>query len=105
MERLASASGTRPPRESPDRVRARVGIRWTRGKGAIGRCWATNSPQYIDVDCHFAQYAGYDADRWSTLSEDERIGLSFEDFQQLEGKYGTVAAMPITSTTASTSGV
>ena len=73
------------------------GIRWTRGKGAIGRCWATNSPQYIDVDCHFAQYAGYDTYRWSTLSEDERIGLSFEDFQQLEGKYGTVAAMPITT--------
>jgi hypothetical protein len=71
------------------------GIRWTQGKGAIGRCWETQSPQFVDLEQHFAKWTNYNASQWSTLSNEQRIGLSHADYLQVKGKYGAVAAVPI----------
>ena len=70
-------------------------IEWTKGKGVIGRCWATKAPQFVDLEEHFAPYEDLDAFQWSTLSDEETFGLSHADYQQLNGKYGIVAAVPI----------
>jgi len=95
-------SGRWPRRERQERI-AKVrlrpvsssGVSWEKGKGVIGRCWATHAPQYEDLEAHFAEYNGFGADEWNALPEGVRFGLSFDDFQRLKGKYGTVAAVPI----------
>lgn len=70
------------------------GIRWQKGKGVIGRCWETRSPQYHDLAAHFAQLNVAEA-RWDSRSETERFGLTFKDFSIVKDKYGIVAAVPI----------
>jgi hypothetical protein len=71
------------------------GIRWTKGKGAIGRCWETKAPQFIDLEEHFADLQHVDESGWNTLTAEQRIGLTYSDFKQVNGKYGVVAAVPI----------
>lgn len=71
------------------------GIRWTKGKGVIGRCWETRTPQYVDLAAHFAPYLGDSQEQWDGLPAATRFGLSFSDFQTQKGKYGIVAAVPI----------
>lgn len=71
------------------------GIRWTKGKGVIGRCWETRSPQYEDLSVHFAPYLDCAKEQWDALPAGTRFGLSFSDFQTQKGKYGIVAAVPM----------
>jgi hypothetical protein len=71
------------------------GIVWTKGKGIIGRCWETRSPQFEDLHAQFAPYQTYDRSKWDALGPAERFGLTYDDFQRLGHKYGMVAAVPI----------
>jgi hypothetical protein len=71
------------------------GVSWGKGKGVIGRCWATHAPQYEDLEVRFAAYSAIDQAGWESLPESTRFGLSYDDFQRLKDKYGIVAAVPI----------
>jgi hypothetical protein len=70
-------------------------IRWTKDKGIIGRCWVSHAPQFEDLETYFAPYRNYDQPAWNRLTPALRYGLSYEDFQRLNGKYGIVASVPI----------
>lgn len=71
------------------------GVHWTKGKGIIGRCWETRTPQFADLAAHFAPYVGCTREQWDRLDADVRYGLTFDDFQRLGAKYGVVAAVPM----------
>jgi hypothetical protein len=71
------------------------GVKWSQGKGVIGRCWKRRQPQYHDLETHFAPYANHTKEQWQQLEDEARFGLTYEDFQVLRGKYGIVAAVPI----------
>jgi hypothetical protein len=71
------------------------GVKWTKGKGIIGKCWETRMAASADLGSHFAPFLHSSKPRWEALSSDTRYGLSFEDFQRLGAKYGWVAAVPI----------
>jgi hypothetical protein len=71
------------------------GVTWSKDKGVIGRCWATNAQQYEDLETHFSPFEDLDETAWDALPVETRFGLSFDDFQHLRGKYGVVAAVPI----------
>lgn len=53
-------------------------IRWTKGKGAIGRCWASGIESIDDLSHYrtaFTDRAGFEA-----LSEEDRLGMQWEDY-------------------------
>jgi hypothetical protein len=74
---------------------AASGIKWEKSKGVIGRCWTLRAPKFEDLEAYFTPYAIYDRTAWNGLDEELRYGLTYDDFQHLNGKYGTVAAVPI----------
>jgi hypothetical protein len=71
------------------------GVRWTKGKGVIGRCWEVRQPLYVNVAEDFAPYAHYDRVQWEELPATARYGLTFEDYKVVKGKYGVIAAVPM----------
>lgn len=73
------------------------GIKWTEGKGLIGRCWKTRTRQFTDLAAHFSDVQHLGPEDWRNLSDEKRYGLTFDDFQRVRGKYGIVAAVPIIS--------
>ncbi len=74
---------------------ASSGIKWNKGKGVIGRCMTSRAPQFEDLETYFAPYRNYDKPAWDRLASELRFGLTYDDFQHLNGKYGIVAAVPI----------
>ena len=74
---------------------ASSGVKWTKGKGLIGRCWDTHLPQCQNLGRHFARHLTCTESSWAALSDAERFGLSYSDFKRLGKKYGIVAAAPI----------
>jgi hypothetical protein len=71
------------------------GVRWTRGKGVIGRCWATHRFAVHDLREEFGPYGEVNRDTWEALPPGVRLGLSFDEFQRTRDLYGVVAAVPI----------
>lgn len=71
------------------------GVRWTKGKGVIGRCWETRREQWAQLDGEFAQLSSRSRLQWLTLTARETYGLTYDEFQTIGTKYGTVAAVPI----------
>lgn len=69
-------------------------VRWTKGKGVIGRCWELNSDVGVDLAKHFAPYRALTEDEWDALTTDERFGLSYLEFKRTE-HLGPVVATPI----------
>jgi hypothetical protein len=74
-------------------------IGWTKGKGVMGRCWETHAPQFIDMEDHFRPHLTVEESRWGLLTAEQRLGLTFREFQQVRGKYGIVAAAPMAGRT------
>jgi hypothetical protein len=71
------------------------GIVWTEGKGVIGKCWETRTPQFENLHARFAPYQAFEKAEWDALPSADRFGLTYVDFQRLGHKYGVVAAVPI----------
>jgi hypothetical protein len=72
-------------------------IKWTRGKGIIGKCWETGEPQSMNLEEHFRPHANIDELGWKILpSTIERYGLSFTEFQKTKGRFGLVSVFPLT---------
>lgn len=73
-------------------------IRWTKGKGVIGQCWAEEREKIVSTEAHDLAWTGKtqaDWDGWNGPGPDTRMGLSWADYQKIRGKYGTVVAVPV----------
>lgn len=69
-------------------------IVWTRGKGVIGQCWATSREQICNTDRLFRSITAATEEEWEQVDPDIRMGMTFSDYCQIKGKYGTVIAVP-----------
>ncbi|MGE4054191.1 MAG: hypothetical protein AB7F99_05275, partial [Vicinamibacterales bacterium] len=69
------------------------GIRWTEGKGIIGKCWRTRSFECVNLETHFG--STLTEGKFAALSDANKLGLTFEDYEHLKNRYGFVAAAPI----------
>lgn len=71
------------------------GIRWTEGKGIIGKCWAGLKNEVLDLRKHFGPHMNATREQWEQLTTEQRLGLSFEEFTRTKGYFGVVGAAPI----------
>jgi hypothetical protein len=71
-------------------------VRWTKGKGVIGKCWETSTFQSADLLSTFDGHEKCDAEAWGKLSQEQTFRLDFQDFKNTIAIYGYVAAYPIT---------
>jgi hypothetical protein len=71
------------------------GIRWTEGKGIIGKCWAGLKNEVLDLRRHFGPHMNATREEWQKLTAEERLGLSFEEFTRTRHYFGVVGAAPI----------
>lgn len=72
-------------------------IRWTKGKGHIGRCWETGQQVVANVKARDSEQQSISsAAEWGALPQDRRMGMSFKEYERIRRKYGTVIAMPVT---------
>ena len=69
-------------------------VLWTFGKGVIGRCWELGTDLGIDLRDHFADVEGHSAEEWAQLTDEERLGLTYDDFQRTR-QHGVVVATPV----------
>jgi hypothetical protein len=67
-------------------------VRFTKGKGLIGKVWSTGVPDIKDLEVDYARVAA-EAD-FMHLAEEDRLGLSWEEFQRTS-RYTAVWASPL----------
>jgi hypothetical protein len=74
-------------------------VNWTKGKGAIGECWARNLPVLHDRRAAIVRFGRdhhpTDDLAFSQLTREQHCGLSREEFAQTIDKYGEILAVPI----------
>lgn len=73
----------------------RSGIRWTAGKGVIGRCWKTGEVVLLNAEEAYGPYLDGSRDMWDAAEIKERLALSYEEFQVVGPRYSAVAAVPV----------
>lgn len=82
-----------------DRVRpkqsAASGVRWRPGVGIVGQCVKHGKDVMEDLDEFDSRFAGVSKGRRQRMKEDDRLGLAYEEFMKLKGKFGVVMASPI----------
>jgi hypothetical protein len=73
-------------------------IKWTRGKGMIGLCWEEQSTQYKDLRAIIKRHANITREKFDGLRRpDVKMGLNFDEFHRIVGKYAEVRAVPISN--------
>lgn len=72
--------------------RAHSGITWKEGKGVVGMAWKERHPKAINLETLYAKHNT--PTRWNSLSEDERLGLTWAERKGLP-RYKTVYAAPL----------
>jgi hypothetical protein len=70
-------------------------ITWTVDKGIIGACWRTGQEQVVDTSAYDATHAHLTRAEWDALDAGTRRGLTYDEYQRIATKYGTVIAMPL----------
>lgn len=70
-------------------------VKWTKGKGVIGTCWDTAREQVRNTHSLYAGLSATSESDWEAVDDDIRMGMSFRDFCQVKGKYGSVIAVPV----------
>jgi hypothetical protein len=70
---------------------------WTLGKGVIGRCWAERKPVAKDFTKIAKRHRGCSREQFEKLKDDVRLGLTYDEWNEMIGKYGVVLAVPITA--------
>lgn len=79
---------------------------WRPGKGVIGRCVATGTDVAQDVGADMAPWRDATREDWDLRVPPEvKAGFSYEEFQQLQGRYHVVVATPILDDTGRTTRV
>jgi hypothetical protein len=72
--------------------RPQTPILWTKGKGAIGRCWARNESTFADLEGLRGQFRTPGA--WCAQPRDERFRFSWAEFQDTR-RYTAILAVPL----------
>ncbi len=72
-----------------------TGIEWTKGKGVIGKCWMEQKPVFKDLKAIAIKHGDCSPECFAGLDKSVTMGLSFEDFRTIVGKYSSVLAMPM----------
>lgn len=72
------------------------GITWTKGKGVIGLCWAQNKCIFRDLKAIATKHSDCTPEQFDRLGDDVRMGLSYDEFVTIIGKYSSVIAFPMT---------
>ncbi len=70
-------------------------VRWTKGKGVIGHCWAMGREQTVNTGAFDQAHARCTREEWDRLDVKTRRGMTYKDYRQVRGKYGTVIAVPM----------
>lgn len=70
-------------------------IPWSFGKGVIGLCWKSRKDVVLDFTKAYAPYIDCDRTGWARAPDNVRLGLTFDEFDRIRGKYGVVIASPI----------
>ena len=72
-------------------------VRFTAGKGIVGKCWADKRPTYIDWQPVARKWGGRDIsdDEFAKIREETRAGFSRSDFVALVDKYAEIHAVPV----------
>lgn len=69
---------------------------WRPGKGVIGRCVSEGRDTGQDTDGDYVSLGQVTRAQWDTTVQDSvRLGLSYDEFLEVRGKYGAVIATPI----------
>ena len=68
-------------------------IVWRRGVGVIGTAWRRAQP--VGMDLGGLRDAAGTARGWRSLSDADRLGLTWDEFDFLAAHYGSVVAVPI----------
>lgn len=63
-------------------------------RGVIGRCWELGTDLGVDLRDHFADIEGHTAEEWAQLTDGDRLGLTYNDFQRTR-QHGVVVATPV----------
>lgn len=77
------------------------GVRWSPGKGVVGRCVAEGQDIGVDLTELDASISEVSREKWATIDPELRLGLSWKEYQRVRGKYGVVLASPIIDDTGS----
>lgn len=86
----------RVKRYRPSETPQQTGIKWSDGKGAVGTCWKTRAPLYIDQVALSKRYPdGLTPELFSSQPESVGLGMSREEYNLMLKKYGEVHAEPI----------
>ncbi|MGX9884176.1 hypothetical protein [Streptomyces sp. NPDC002276] len=75
-----------------------VDVRWTKNKGALGKCWADDAWTVHSMRVAAQQFGvGVKPTRaqFDGLSEDDRMGLGYEEYGKLIKEFSEYAAYPI----------
>jgi hypothetical protein len=85
---LARVRDNADPAPSPN-------IRWTQGKGIIGRCWQEGGVVYEDLERFATKYKDCTQQQYERLSQKKQMYLRWAEFRAMIGKYSSVLAYPI----------
>ena len=75
-------------------------ILWTKGKGVIGRCWVEENVVVKDTQVVHRPYLEATQAEWEAAPYETRMGLSYDEFQRIKGKYAVCVAVPIMTETS-----
>lgn len=71
-------------------------VRWTKGKGIIGRCWEKpHEPTIMETETVWGDLHGCSRQTWNSLPGRTRLRLSYRDFKAMGDKYVGGMAVPI----------
>lgn len=70
-------------------------IRWTRGKGVVGRCWKEGQNLFIPTGDLYEENPTQKRREWRKLPREVRMRISHREIGRIRGKYLAVLAVPI----------
>ena len=81
-------------------------VKWTSGKGVIGKAVRERVPAYADWRSLNKRYFGTNGSKlkeetFRKLPQEQRLGLTYGEFQAFLGKYAEVLAVPVVSESGS----
>jgi hypothetical protein len=77
------------------RPRTESTVRWTRGKGAIGQCWDTETVVTKNIEGTNSKWGECNRQVWEGVPEATRMGLTHEEWRKTAKKYDMIVAVPV----------
>jgi len=87
--RLWCAAGFRLKRQQ-----SRVAVSFRRDVGVIGQCWRRREVVYRNLVVEWGHRAVSERE-WKSFDKNRRMGLTYNQYKHLIGRYGTIIAVPI----------